>query len=193
MPRQMLPAATTIASSTLSSTRGSATSSAIRCTTAHRCRSGSWVGERLPDSLRMTRRDWLSAIRADASPRPPSRVRTGRAWRCCRVARRACRCSPRSSRRLLQQPRVLVERVEAALDRTFELGLGDLVAALLLDDAFSRSSTSAGTSSREVAGCRERDVQRDLVRDLARLLVVRGDAGDLDQHRDGAASFWLCR
>src|SRR4051812_7198557 len=37
--------------------------------------------------------------------------------------------------RLLEQHRIFVERVEATLDRAFELGLGHaLVAALLLDD-----------------------------------------------------------
>src|SRR3954447_21263790 len=199
MPRQMLPPPTTTAISTLSSTRASATSSAIRCTSAASMPKFVVVSANAsPDSLRMTRRYSLSAI---------SRLRA-RSCRRTLVLAHLHAGEPRElgvaaepldqfadadlgvlHRRLLEQYGVLVEGVEPALHGTLELGLGNaLVAALLLDDGLlAREHIGRDLVARQGRGRREGDVQGDLVRDVARLLARRVDAGDLDQHRDGAA------
>src|SRR6478609_3107212 len=223
MPRQMLPPPTTTAISTPSSARASASSSAMRCTTtASMPKLMVPSANASPDSLRTTRRYWLSTVESLISVRsrrfaagrsgharcsPGYPAPDARSWGRTLVLAHLHAGEPRElgvaaealdqlgdadlrvlHRRLLEQRDVLVERVEATLDRALELRLGHaLVAALLLDDRLlAREHVDGHLVTGEVRGCRERDVQRDLVRHLTGRVVRRVDPADLDEDRDGA-------
>src|SRR5262245_34411395 len=138
IPRQMLPPPTTTAISTPSSARASATSSAMRCTTAASIPKLVVVSANAsPDSLRTTRRYSLSSLMIGTLVL--AHLHAGEPRQLGVAAEAFDELGDAHLRvlhgRLLEQHDVLVERVEPALDRALELGLGHtLVATLLLDD-----------------------------------------------------------
>src|SRR5215471_7603229 len=194
MPRQMLPPPTTTAISTPSSWRAYATSSAMRCTTAASMPYPVAVSANAsPDSLSTTRRKrlWLrgstcrNLLLAGLHAGEPRDGRT--------LAEPFEELADRHLRvlhgRLLEQHDLFVEAVEPAGDRTRDLVFGHvLVAALRLEHfALARDHVVGHLVAGEVRGRGKRDVQRDLVRDVACLLARRVDAAELDEHTDRAA------
>src|SRR6476660_1058443 len=150
MPRKMLPPPTTIAISTLSSTRASATSSAMRWTTAASIPNEMLVSAKAsPESFSTTRRNWLWVIGTPASVSrstlflayfdagEPANHRVGAEP----VQEGADRDLGITYETLLEQHVVLVEALDPALDDLLDRVLGlALVAgqlgeqlALLLD------------------------------------------------------------
>src|SRR5262249_9500370 len=138
MPRQMLPPPTTTAISTPNSERASATSSAIRCTTAASMPKLMVPSAKAsPDSLRTTRDYWPSSPGGGMGRTLVlAHLHAGEPGELGVTAEALDQLGDADlrvlDRRLLEQRDVLVERVEPTLDRTLELRLGHtLVAALL--------------------------------------------------------------
>src|SRR5579884_1626159 len=206
IPRKMFPPPTTIAISTPRSVRAAATSSAIRWATAASIpKPTDSSANASPESFSTTRPNRLWA-----TPSPPvSSLPSAAARRTPRLLladldpREAADGGATTERpeqlrdrrlrvtheRLLGQHVILVEALEPALDdhRDLVLGLALVARELLEDGALLVEGVGRDLVTGDVARRRARNVERDVVRDLARLGIRRVDAAELHEHADHAA------
>src|SRR5947208_12482950 len=209
IPRKMLPPPTTIAISTPRSARAFDASSAMRCTTSESMpKPIARSANASPESFRTTRRYRLSGIDAPLvwSSWSPGRGHAGRTRRALLLADLDAREAPNGGtvpqrldercdalllvlhERLLEQRHLLEEAVQLPVDDLAESRFGlALLARLRLEDGslpidLVRRDVLAGDEPRR----RARDVERDVMSDVARSSVTAVDAAELDEHADDA-------